>query len=314
MICRLRTAALIAGLALALAAAPAGAAERLALETAPFTADAHGDVVAWSSYDAAAGNYRLRLLRRGAPVEPAVAPSREDLQVDVGPGPDGAPLVVYARNGDLFQYDPAAAAEQPLAEVNTAGDERHPSIHRRALAFARSNRVYLRRNGDTRRQRRPRFRDVIEVEDVELSARGLFAVFRTDIVPTCCSKATLLRIDGGRLRHLFTVPSGGANLGRIVSPSLAGRHLYFGRTNTGSGQGNRFFRYDLRSRRLSSARGTRLARSLTWRGDRFLMSRESAGCQGPPDEPALTRACELLVTDPVRFRPAARSDVRRTRP
>jgi hypothetical protein len=305
-------------LALAVGAAPAGAAERLAVESAPFHADAYGAVVAWSAYDAVTGRYGLRLLRDGAPVDPAVAPSAAPLDLDVGPGPDGAPLVVYSRGGDLFQYDPAAGTEQPLAEVNTAAPERRPSLHRAALGFVRRVHgrpaVYLRRDGSTRRQPRPRFRRELAVEDVELSSRGLFVVYRTDIVPTCCTKATLFRITGGRLRHVFTAPSGGQNLGRLVSTSVAGRNLYFGRTNQSSGQGNRFFRYDLRSRRLFSARGTRLARSLTWRGDRFLMSRSSPGCEAPDPQPSTTLACELLLTDPVRFTRAARADVRRTRP
>ena len=139
--------------------------------------------------------------------------------------------------------------------------------------------------------------------------------YRTDIVPTCCTRATLYRVVGGRLRHVFAVGSGGANFGQIVSPTVFGRNVYFGRTNEGSGQGNRFFRYDLRSRRLFSARGTSRALSLTWRGDRFLMSRDANGCAGPPDaDPTATPSCELLLTDPVRFTRASRADVRRTRP
>jgi len=312
-------AALIAALALTLAPALARGAERLATEAAPFTADAYGDVIAWSSYDAVTRTYRLRLLRGGQRVEPAIAPSADDLDVDVGPGPDGAPLVVYARGGDLFQYDPARGLEQPLAEVNTAGVERSPSIHRSALGFVRELHgrptVYLRRDGNTRRQPRPRYRRTLGVEGVELSSRGLFVVYRTDIVPTCCTRATLYRIAGGRLRHVFAVPSGGANLGRVVSPSVLGRNVYFGRTNQGSGQGNRFFRYDLRFGRLYSARGTSYAQTLTWRGDRFLESRTSPGCQGSPDQdPTAAPTCELLLTDPIRFTRAARADVRRTRP
>ena len=302
------------GLALAAAPPPAAAEERLALERAPFSADAYGDVIAWSSYDPAMNRYGLRVLNGGAPVATAAAPSPEPFDLDVGPGPDGAPLVVYSRAGDLFRLDPSTGAETPIAEVNTARAERMPSVHRQGLAFARGARVYLRRDGATRRQRRPRFGDVIEVESVELGSRGLFVVYRTDLVPTCCTKATLYRIAGGRLRHVFSVTSGGANLGLIVSPSLVGRSVFFGRTNTGSGQGNRFFRYDLRSRRLLSARGTRLAHSLTWRGDRFLMSREGPGCFDPRDEPTAAPSCELVLTDRVRFAPAARSDVRRTRP
>jgi hypothetical protein len=312
-------AAACALLALAVGAAPAAAEQRLAVESAPFTADAYGDVVAWSSYDTVAKTFSLRLLRGGHVVQPAIAPSPEAFDLDVGPGPDGAPLVVYARAGDLFQYDPVSGLEQPLAEVNTPGVERSPSLYRNALGFVREAHhrpvVYLRKDGDTRRQPRPPFKRTLGVDGLELSARGLFVTYRTDIVPTCCTRATLYRVIGGRLRHVFAVPSGGANFGQIVSPTVLGRNLYFGRTNNGSGQGNRFFRYDLRSRRLFSARGTSRALSLTWRGDRFLMSRNSNGCEGPPGAgPTATPSCELVLTNPIRFTRAARADVRRTRP
>ena len=300
-------AALVALLALALAASPAAAEQRLAVESAPFTADAYGDVIAWSSYDAVAKTYSLRLLRAGQPVAPAVPASAKALDLDVGPGPDGAPVVVYSRAGDIFQYDPATGLEQPLAEVNTAGVERDPSIHRSALGFVREVRrkpvVYLRRDGNTRRQPRPRFKETLGVDGLELSARGLFVTYRTDIVPSCCTRATLYRVAGGKLHHVFYVGSGGANFGQLVSPFVYRRSIFFGRTNQGSGQGNRFFRYDLRSRKLYAARGTSRALSLTWRGDRFLMSRATT-----------SDATELLVTDPIRFTRATRADQRRTRP
>lgn len=300
-------AALLALLALTLGAAPAAAGERLAVESAPFTADAYGDVIAWSSYDAASKRYSLRLLRGGQAVTPAVEPSGAPFDLDVGPGPDGAPLVVYARAGDLFQFDPATGLEQPLAEVNTRGIESSPSIHRSALAFVRRIHrrpvVYVRKDGNTRRQPRPRFKETIGVDGLELSARGLFVTYRTDIVPTCCSRATLYRVVGGKLRRIFYVSSGGANFGQIVTPTVFGRSIFFGRTNDGSGQGNNLFRFDLRSRKLFAARGTSRARSLTWRGDRFLMSRATS-----------TDATELLLTDPTHFTRASRTDQRRTRP
>ena len=311
--------ALFALLALALGAGPAAAEERLAVEKAPFTADAYGDVIAWSSYDPAAKAYSLRLLRGGQPVTPPVEPSAKPFDLDVGPGPGGAPLVVFARNGDLFQFDPATGLEQPLAEVNTKAIESAPSLHRSALAFVRQVHrkpmVYLREGGDTRRQPRPRFKKTLSVDGLELSARGLFVTYRTDIVPTCCTRATLYRVAGGRLRRVFFVGSGGANLGRIVTPTVFGRSLYFGRTNDGSGQGNNLFRFDLRSRRLFSARGTSRAMSLTWRGDRFLMARDTNGCAGAlAGDPLPAATCELVVTGPIRFRRASRADQRRTRP
>ena len=123
-------AALIVLLALATGAAPAAAEERLAVESAPFSADAYGDVIAWSSYDAATKTYRLRLLRAGLLVEPAVASSPAAFDLDVGPGPDGAPLVVYARAGDLrsafSMTEPENAGSDPTLLATTAvleGDE-----------------------------------------------------------------------------------------------------------------------------------------------------------------------------------------------
>jgi hypothetical protein len=315
--------ALITLLALAAGAAPAAAEQRLATESAPFTADASGDVIAWSSYDAARKTYGLRVRRAGADVDTAaVDRSREPFDLDVGPGPNGAPLVVYSRRGDLFQFDPATATEQPLAEVNTKGTEVHPSIRRNALAFVRTPRgrkarptLYLRKGGNTRKQPRPRFKETLAIEDVELSDRGLFVVYRTDIVPTCCTRAVLYRVDGRKLRHVFYVGSGGANFGQLVTPSVVGRSVFFARTNDGSGQGNTLFRYDLRTKKLFSARGTSRAESVTWLGDRFLMSRNSGGCIGPPDmDPTATPTCELVVTNPPAFKRASKADRRKTRP
>jgi hypothetical protein len=315
-------AALIALLVLLAGAAPAAAEQRLATEAAPFTADAYGDVIAWSSFDATTKTYALRVLRASAPVDTsAVAASKAPFDLDVGPGPNGAPLVVYSRRGDLLQFDPATGAEQPLAEVNTKGTEVHPSIDGKALAFVRTARghkarptLYLRKGGDTRKQPRPRFKDTLAIEDVELSARGLFVVYRTDVVPTCCTRAVLYKVDGKRLRWIFAVGSGGANFGQLVTPSGAGRSVYFARTNEGSGQGNTVFRFDLKTKKLFSARGTSRAESVTWRGDRFLMSRNSAGCIGPPGmDPTATPTCELLLTDPIVWRKASKADHRKTR-
>ena len=311
---------LFALLALLAGAAPAAAEQRLAAEAAPFTADAYRGVIAWSSYDTATKTYRLRLLRDGVPVVPAVEPSSEAFDLDVGPGPDGAPVVVYSRGGDIFQYDPATGLEQPLAEVNTPNLESQPSIYRSALGFVRRvhgrPNLYLRKGGDTRKQPRPRFMRTLDVEGVELSARGLFVVYRSDVIRgSCCTDATLYRVAGGRLRHIFEVPSGGANFGQIVTPSVDGGVIYFGRTNDGSGVGNNFFRYDLRTKRLRSARGTRFAESLTWRGDRFLLSRSPRGCAPPPEtNPTAIPSCELVLTDPITFHRASRADIRRTRP
>jgi hypothetical protein len=317
--------------ALAVAPASASAAEQvLAVEQAPFTADAYGGVIAWSSYDTQTKNYRLRLLRNGQPADPAVRTLRRPFDLDVGPGEDGSPVVVYSRNGDLYRYDVATAAEGRIDSVSSPHWlESQPSIHGAKIAFVRNKPgaskqrprplVYVGSTTNTgaKRQPTPPYKRTIGVDGVEQTARGLLVVWRTDVVPTCCSRATLYRVKDNRLQHIFYVGSGGANFGQLLSPSVSGLNVYFGRTNTGSGQGNTFFRYGLGTKKLSSARGTNLANTLTWLGDRFLMSTAIASaetCNGNLNDPPEASQCRLVLTDPVRWAPASAQDVRRTRP
>jgi len=311
-----RTLPLLSLVLATLAGAPAASAaeQTLAVEQEPFIADAYRGLIAWSSYDAGSETYRLRALRDGRPLAVNVAPSRMPFDLDVGPGPDGRPLVVYARAGDLFQFD--GATESPLAEVNSSLQESQPSIRGNALAFARQRGkrdtpvLYVRSGGDTNRQPRPR--TATGLEGVELSARGLFATWRVPETRVCCSQAILYRVKGSKLQHVFRVGSGGANFGRLVSPSVAGSSVYFGRTNAGSGQGNTFFRYDLASKRLFSARGTGEANTLTWQSTRFLLSRiYGEGCFARVGAPS---RCKLALTDPIAFAPASRRDADNTRP
>ena len=200
-------AALLALLALAAGAAPAAAEQRLATESAPFTADAYGDVIAWSSYDPAAQDLRAaRPARRhggrhrsGRPVGRAVRPRRRARARTASRSSSTRAAATSSSS------TPRPAAEQPLAEVNTKGTEVHPSINRKALAFVRTPRgrkarptLYLRKGGDTRKQPRPKFKETLAIEDVELSDRGLFVVYRTDIVPTLLHARRALQASTAR--------------------------------------------------------------------------------------------------------------------
>jgi hypothetical protein len=168
----------------------------------------------------------------------------------------------------------------------------------------------------SKRQPTPPYRRTVSVEGVELTARGLLVVWRTDAEPTFGSRATLYRVKSGRLRHIFYVGSGGANFGRLLSPSVSGLDVYFGRTNTGSGTGNTFFRYGLGTKKLFSVRGTGRANTITWLGDRFLMATAIGGdtCNGNINDPPEASQCKLVITDPVTWAPASAVDQRRTRP
>jgi hypothetical protein len=316
--------------ALAVAPASASAAEQvLSVEQAPFAADSYGGVIAWSSYNTQTKRYSLRILRNGQPVVPAAPVSRRAYDLDVGPGEDGSPVVVYSRNGEIYRHDVATATERKVTSVSSPHWlETQPSIHGTRIAFVRNKPgaskqrprplVYV---GSTtkigaKRQPTPPYKRTVGVDGLEESALGLLVVWRSDIVPTCCSRATLYRVKNSKLQHIFYVGSGGANFGQLLSPSVSGLNVYFGRTNTGSGQGQTIFRYGLGTKKLSSARGTGRAHTLTWLGDRFLMGTALDGdtCNGNINAPPEASQCKLVLTDPVTWAPASAADVRRTRP
>ena len=113
----------VSAVALALSAGPSGA-EPLASTAAPFDSqrvsiDAWGGVIAYSQFDAGTYQYRLAVIRGGAPEQLPVAAQSVPFDLDVGPGADGTPALVYARcpvagipvarGCDLYHYSFATA-------------------------------------------------------------------------------------------------------------------------------------------------------------------------------------------------------------
>src|SRR3954466_13728486 len=93
--------ALLTAAALAASAAPAAAAPQTpAAEQAPFSVDAHGDAIAWSSFDPVTKQYQLRIRRNGAVTSPPVAGRGRAFDVDLGPLPGGGLGAVYSRCAD----------------------------------------------------------------------------------------------------------------------------------------------------------------------------------------------------------------------
>ena len=313
-------AALLALLALAVGAAPAAAEQRLAVESAPV----HRRRLRRRD--------RVELLRRGdedlraaaccargQSITPAVEPSGKPFDLDVGPGPDGAPLVVYARAGDLFQFDPAtrprAAARRGqharasrAARASTA--PRSPSCARRQPQ-ARSSTCARTATRAASRARASRRRSASRARAERRAACS------SSTAPTSSRPAARGRCSTASPAASCAGSSASAAAARTSAsssrPASFGHSIFFARTNDGSGQGNNLFRFDLRSRKLFSARGTSRAMSLTWRGDRFLMSRDTTAARAPDGDP-LPADCELVLTDPHRVHARVAADQRRTRP
>jgi len=109
-----------------------------------------------SALDPATGQYRLATERDGAPPQPlpGIAPAATPFDADIGPGPDGRAVIVYARCAGtachLFRTTPSGGTETPVAGATSRdGSETAPTVWRGRLAFARtyahgSSRVYVR--------------------------------------------------------------------------------------------------------------------------------------------------------------------------
>lgn len=186
------------------------ATQVIASEDHPSTISAHAGTLVWSSYDASARAFRLKLYANGRVETLPVRPRGEPFDVDLGPGPDGETVAVYSRcrreeayaqeGCDLFLYDLATRRETKIARASTRrASELEPAIWEDRLAFVRETGSRLRfnaavhpsvrvvplgRRGDERVHGGPRGRSE-EVSEVELHGHALayvwYAIDREDL-------------------------------------------------------------------------------------------------------------------------------------
>ncbi len=292
--------------------------ETLAREQAPFTADAYRDAVAWSSFDTRAKRFRLRVLRNGRELPLTIASSPTAFDVDLGPlGTSDAGIgAVYSRcddtghGCDIFLLDLQTGAERRVTEVSSSDrDERVPSLYRNSISFSRTagggrELVYLRLLGESRsrRQNVPAGRGTVAA--TELGSATRLAYTWSSIRGEFLTQF-LYRVQGnGRLERVARAGSGGLSQGRIVTPSWAGLALYFGRTNSGSGQGNRIYRYAIGRGAYAAAHGKPSYRSVTYVSANRFVTAESLDfdlCTGNGDDPPERSTCLLRRSDPLTF-------------
>lgn len=324
---------LVSLVSLALLPATAAAAETIAVEDTPFTADSYGGVVVWS-FRRSDHLYRLRARRNGVVSDLPVAPSPVPFDdVDMGPARDGSPTAVYSRcsitrigdrDCDIERFDFATGRASIVAGVSsTRHSEYNPSIFRGRIAFTRPVRTRrgARNNitsgifvGYTNGRRRPVRQPGGPVTPggapamaIELGYRGLFYVWATTR-GNCCARQTLYWVRGDRRRRVDRVSHGMLSDARILAPSVDDHYVYYARVHVGGGGPSRFMRYSLRTGRRHATPGTSRARSLTWLGGRrFLLATapeevEEAGCRGHGAAPTAPSQCRLEITDPVSWR------------
>ena len=118
----------------------------VASSQSPMHARAYGGRVVWGELGEL--GWQLWTLDAGRPAVLPIAPFKSDGALDVGPGEDGEPALVFSRcertseggttGCNVFRYDFATRTEEPVTTVNTTGAiETLPSIRGRRVAFMR---------------------------------------------------------------------------------------------------------------------------------------------------------------------------------
>jgi hypothetical protein len=238
----------VAGLTLvtALAIASLGPDSRaatsvVATSQSPMHARAFGGRVVWA--ELSDPGWQLKTLEAGRPVDLPIAPFKSDGALDVGPGEDGRPALVFSRcertaeggttGCDVFRYDFATRAETPVSTANTPGAiETLPSIFGRRMAFMRRvpgrtrPALYLApTRGEGRAVRVARGGTL--VTSVALAREGLFFVTRSQS-RSGLRVETLHRVQRGRRttleRRRSRFPFAAGHIG---TPDVARGSVYF---------------------------------------------------------------------------------------
>lgn len=322
-------------------AVPAAWTEVAREAVAPSVA-AHEGISAWNRYDALHDRYSLVVRDadgtiRIAPIAPRVGP----FDVDLGTNRTGSVYAVYTRCSvprgtgrvpgypgpaqhgcDVYRMSVATGREEHLTQISSPSwDERDPTIHRGTIGFVRAEQgrdglVETIRTGTTASGAPPtRVRArVVTRTRTRVTRRGLYGpqlgphrLSYVALEPSDFSRRSVHVRDlagAGRDRVVYTATSGGANAADVTEPtfSLDGGTIYFARTNTGSGVGNRLIRYRIGSKRFAYEASTAHVQSSAWMAPNgFVVGLSAYEDQCDFGGRPATLTCPVLVTGPVDF-------------
>ena len=303
----MRRAALTVLSCLALAA-PA-AAEELAASPGRIMADAYGGRIAWAQLDPSTGMWELvehragkvRLLR-------GAGASKEPVRIDLGPGPDGQVVAVYARAGKLYLYDFAKREERAMVEFGTGS---LPSIWRGQMVFARReggvSSLWLGKVGTGRLAKLPGGPAGGIAGPVATELRGSRVVYAWSSRSGDRTETGLYAVRDTRAVRLDRTASGAMSSSTFVTPEISGGRVYYGRTTTGSGTGNQLRRVSLKTRKVEAVRAPYSSLvTAAWTSGSFLLSRVEPGqkpgvaeCGMRGEKPLSQSICRLELTDPI---------------
>lgn len=302
------------------AALPATASARtIAVEQGRVHADAHGDRIAWSSFDPEARVWRLVTLEAGEVVRTRAPAAAHPFRLDVGPGPGGQPVAVYPRCSaigecDLFLYDFERRRQRKLRRLSSRdASESLPTVWGRWVAFARRangvSTLYRARLNGKRSQVLPSGLHTGPSGPLALEMRRRRVVFVwSRQTPEGITQQQLFAAKDGDVDVLDVTNSQAGISTAFVTPEIRGRRVFYARPVEGRATGNELRRVNLRTGRRDFARAPfRNVVTAIWRGERFLLSRAleprsddpEGECRPPGSDPAAS-VCRLELGRRVR--------------
>jgi hypothetical protein len=320
----LATTAVVAAPAAA-AAAPTTVAE-LHGETAVHT---FGGVQAWSDLDPADKQWHVTVRSGGQVTRPAIPPAKDAIEIDVGPGPDGAPVLAYLRCADTCRVVVAGIDGADARTLPGSAGASHPTIWRSRVAWVRGQatvmtstvtgagrkqlggaphrKCYRPFTGRPQRCERPRNRSV---DALELHGTRLALVDTYGLREGSANGATEVRTESikGGPQKLVAAASIGESGQTWVGPSWAKGKLYFYKSCFGDPSGcdrgrGGAYGYDPARNRYVHASGSTVLSGFAIDDDGRRAYEATAPGFDLPCGDAGARPCVLRLTDPLAFAP-----------
>jgi hypothetical protein len=273
-------------------AAPAWADETLAELPFPSDVDALGGRIVYA--------VNADVMTQVGAQPPQPVPIEADGRIDLGPGPRGAMVAAYARDGDIWTYDFGDGRER--RHTRTKAAERLPSVWDGRVAFVRKRHLYVQRlaGGRPREVRGGRG----DYEGLDLHGKRV-AFSRVHFPNPDRTEWQMLTQGGsGVARLIDRAASGLLSRVEMLRPTIQGRAIYYAVARRGAA-GQHFVRHDLRTRKTREVVSRGGILSAAYDRGRFLYVQtgyDEEGddtCYAPDGTPG---PCLLRRTDPITFR------------
>ena len=309
-------------------AAAAAAPTTIAVLHGATAVESYGGVAVWSDYEETTRSWHVVVRRDGQIATPPIPTAGKAIEVDVGPGPSGAPMLAYVSCAGTCHVMVSGVDGSAPQMVPGSGGASHPTIWGEEVAWVsgKAKVMISRWNGSERRtlpgvpHRKCYYKEIVtpprlvceapqrpEVEALQLY-RSQLALIDTFILNDnigAVGTTTEVRteaVTGGpqRLLALMDVGEGDESW---LGPSWSEGKLYFYKDSIGAGFVS--YRFDPARDTYASAPAHTYLTGFSVIGDRAYEATAAGDPRGGfacPEEPA--KSCVVRLSEPFAFKPS----------